>query len=378
MLHGLTWDHPRGYMVLDELARCDAAGDERHGRVPASLRWDRQPLEGFESRPISELAARYDVLVIDHPGLADAVQSGALLAMDELFTVRELARWRAATIGQSFGSYRYGGQQWALPLDAATQVCAVRADLLRNAPVTWEEVRTLARSQRIALCLAGPHALMMLLALVTAAGAEPFALGTFLTPQPAAEALVLMADLWAHADQELSLRNPIGVLDAMAGGAEVACCPLVYGYVSYARAGPGRRALRVSDAPRWQAGSRPGSVLGGTGLAVSASARDLDAVRAHLRRLMSEQVQAGLAPLVGGQPSARAAWTAGDVNAQWGDFYRHTVTTLETAWVRPRRLGWVAFQDRASAIVRAGLTAGSSPERIIDMLNDLERKWPWT
>jgi multiple sugar transport system substrate-binding protein len=58
ILRGLTWDHPRGYVVLDALA---ADGD-------SVVRWDRQPLEGFESRPLRTLADGYDLVVIDHPG----------------------------------------------------------------------------------------------------------------------------------------------------------------------------------------------------------------------------------------------------------------------------------------------------------------------
>jgi len=43
---GLTWDHPRGYNAL-------AAAAEASGGL---LHWDKQPLEGFESHPIGELA----------------------------------------------------------------------------------------------------------------------------------------------------------------------------------------------------------------------------------------------------------------------------------------------------------------------------------
>jgi hypothetical protein len=67
-LRGITWDHPRGYAALTELERLDANADARYGAVPAPLAWDRQPLAGFESQPIADLAGRYDLLVIDHPG----------------------------------------------------------------------------------------------------------------------------------------------------------------------------------------------------------------------------------------------------------------------------------------------------------------------
>lgn len=380
VLRGLTWDHPRGYVVLEELARLDAVGEPAYGPVPVPLAWSRQPLEGFESHPIAELAETYDVLVVDHPGLADAVASGALLPMEELFGDAELRGWRTATAGPSFDSYHYEGRQWALPLDSATQVCVVRPDLLGADPPpgTWDDVRVLVRSRRIALCLAGPHALMMLLSLCVADGAEPARGEVLVDPEAGARAVDLMAELLAASDRELSLRNPIGVLGAMADGADIACCPLVYGYVTYSRPAEDSLPLRAIDAPRWRPGGRPGSVLGGTGLAVSGRARDHAGVRAHLRRLMSEQVQVRLAPYIGGQPSARVAWTSGEVNERWHGFYRDTLSTLEAAWVRPRRPGWVAFQHRASALVRESLLDGAPPRRTVRTLNELYRRWSWT
>ena len=86
-LRGLTWDHPRGYLVLDALAAA-AAG--------YSVRWERQPLEDFESRPLRTLADDYDLLVIDHPGLGEAVRDGSLQPLSRFFGPAELARWRGA------------------------------------------------------------------------------------------------------------------------------------------------------------------------------------------------------------------------------------------------------------------------------------------
>lgn len=129
-LLGLTWDHPRGYAPLLRLARLDEAGTHRYGPAVGALRWERQSLEGFEAEPIALLAQRYDLLVVDHPGLGAAVESGCLVAMDELFGADELAGWRARTVGPSFDSYTLDGRTWALPLDAATQVAVARPDLL--------------------------------------------------------------------------------------------------------------------------------------------------------------------------------------------------------------------------------------------------------
>jgi multiple sugar transport system substrate-binding protein len=380
-LRGITWDHPRGYAALAELERLDATADLRYGAVPAPLTWDRQPLTGFESRPIAGLARRYDLLVVDHPGLGTA--TAALRPLDELFSPSELAAWADAAVGQSFGAYRCARHQWALPLDAAAQICVTRPGLMgaRPAPATWHEVTAAAREVPVALVLGGPHALLTLLAICAAQGEPPVAEGDDGSPaggfaedaaarDAALAALDVLADVSARTDLALATGNPIGVLEAMAAGEAVACCPLVYGYVTYSE--PGRRPHRLTahDAPAWRPGGRPGSVLGGTGVAVSrrVGGDAVPAARAHVRRLLAGPVQAELVPRAGGQPALRAAWESAAVNAGCGGFYRRIRRTLDQAWVRPRFPGWIAFQDQGSAVVRGGLRRRAAPAQILRQL----------
>ena len=153
---GLTWDHPRGHLPLE--AAADASGID--------LEWRRQPLEGFESHPLEELAGRYDLLVIDHPHVGEAAASGVLQPLDAAV----LAGLPPA-VGASAASYRYGGAQWALPLDAAAQVGVARPDRLAGPPpATWEEALALAAREPALLPLAGPHAALGLFAIAAAFG----------------------------------------------------------------------------------------------------------------------------------------------------------------------------------------------------------------
>jgi multiple sugar transport system substrate-binding protein len=380
-LRGITWDHPRGYAALAELERLDAEADTRYGAAPVPLTWDRQPLAGFESGPIADLAGRYDLLVVDHPGLGAAMPT--LHPLDELFSPSELAALAAVAVGQSAGSYRYAGHQWALPLDAAAQICVVRPDLMggRPAPATWQEVAAAAREVPFTLVLGGPHALLTLLAICAAQGAPPVAeagdgspAGGFADDAAARDAvliaLALLADVCARIDVALAAGDPIDVLEAMASGDAPACAPLAYGYVTYSE--PGRRPhlLAACDAPAWRPGGRPGSVLGGTGVAVSrrVAGGDIPAARAHLRRLVAGPVQAELVPRAGGQPALRTAWESDVVNAACGDFYRRTRATLDQAWIRPRFAGWIAFQNHGSAAVRSGLLGRATPGEILRRL----------
>jgi len=345
--HGLTWDHPRGYRALE-------AASARAGGLIA---WDRQPLEGFEAHPIADLCARYDLVVLDHPHVGEAFAAGCLRPLETLFTDAEIAAFRREAIGPSLTSYRYGGQHWALPLDAASQVMAYRADLLDgDLPETWAEV--LALRKPVALSLAGPHAALTLWSIATAFG-DPPALADperLFAGDAALAALDVMADLAGRMPAGLRALNPIGLLGAMATGEEVALCPLVYGYLNYAApVDPAAMPLRFADAPRCAKGGRPGSTLGGTGIAVSTRADVSLDLLDHLRWLMGTEAQTRFIPDHSGQPSRRSAWRDARVNRDWNGFYAATETTLERAYVRPRHDGAIAFQTEAAELIRAGL-----------------------
>jgi multiple sugar transport system substrate-binding protein len=340
-MRGLTWDHPRGYVVLDALG---------------GVAWDRQPLEGFESRPLRTLADDYDLVVIDHPGLGEAVRDGALRPLGSLLSDAELAACAAVSAGRSYASYQLDGQQWALPLDAAAQVSVCRPGQLDERPASWADARRVARGYPTAVCLGGPHALLMFSAICVSLGAPPASgSGRFADPSAGAEAIAIMADLLAHADPALAWRNPIGVLDAMAADDGPVYCPLVYGYISY------QPTLAAFDAPAGPGGI--GSVLGGTGIAVTRSCTDLAAAREQLLRLVSEDVQIGLYASLGGQSADRRAWAA-------NGFYSATRHTIDVAWVRPRFAGYVSFQAAASAALRDGLRRG---DRAAAILAEVER-----
>ena len=377
-LSGLTWDHPRGYRVLDALAGAL--------EPDVSVHWQRQPLEGFESRPLRTLADDFDLLVVDHPGLGEAIRDDALLPLNEVFGEMELAAWRTASVGASYDSYVLGGRPWALPLDAAAQVAVARPDLMETRPANWEQACQAARIHPTTLCLGGPHALLMFSAICVAAGSPPAAAarpgpagtesagadGPFVSEVAGTAALAVMADLLAQADRELSQRNPIGVLDAMAAGGGPAYCPLVYGYVTYQRplgGEPGSSRLAAFDAPAGPGGI--GSVLGGTGVAITRSAVELGAAAALIRTLLSDEVQIGLYAELGGQSSARQAWQHPGADAAGGGFYRATLATVEQAWVRPRFAGYPEFQATASAVLREGLLAGEPHAGLVRRVNDL-------
>jgi multiple sugar transport system substrate-binding protein len=369
-LRGMTWDHPRAYEPL--IAYADEHPTPR-------VRWDRQSLEDFEAHPIDELAVRYDLIVMDHPGLGAAISAGALRALDDLVDVATVSRWRDASVAGTWTSYAMDGRPWAVPIDAATQVSIRRPDLLDAAPTSWSEVVEVSRAYRTALCLGGPHALLALLAMQASALGAVDGNGRtdLLEPDVAAAAIDLLRTVWLQADRAVSAGNPIDVHEAMATR-DVAYCPLAYGYASYAKPRASAQALRWTDAPRFGGatapGARPGSVLGGTGLAVSArSGADHDEVTAFLTAFLDPAIQGDFVPRHGGQPASVAAWDSRAVDEAWGGYYSGTRRTLDAAYIRPRLDGWIGLQDHASALVRNAIVGGRGATAAIGTINERYR-----
>ncbi|WP_147915596.1 carbohydrate ABC transporter substrate-binding protein [Ruania zhangjianzhongii] len=353
---GLTWDHPRGRNALAAAAPRLGGGDRLH--------WHVQPLEGFESAPIDELARSYDLLVLDHPHLGDALATASLRPLDELVDAEQIRAWEQAAIGPTLASYRMAGQLWALPLDAATQVSARRRDLVPDAPTTWGEAEQLAERGLLALSLAGPHAFLSLCSVAVSFGDNPGSTPGGLFHRPTAQrALALLTHLAARAPEGTELLNPIGLLGRMRDHGDIGYLPLVYGYVTYSAP-----ELAFGTVPTEN--GRIGSTLGGTGIAVTRRSEPSPALLDHLRWLLREQTQRTFIPAHDGQPGIRAAWTDLDVDTAAHGFYSGTRAVLEAAWVRPRLPGYIPFQSAASAIVRAAISGGRSGASALDELEE--------
>ncbi len=360
-LKGMTWSHPRGY---DPMVACSAIWRERTG---VAVTWEKRSLQDFESFPVEELARAYDLIVIDHPHVGQITAEGCLAPLDVPGRREERAALAAGSVGASYASYEWDGRQWAFPIDAAAQVLVWRPDLLPAAPRTWREVLDLAAAGRVMLPLRPPHSLMVFYTLAGNLGTPCAVTGRLIDPAAGARALDLARALAASVDPGCFEMDPIEVFEAMAAeGSRVACAPLAYGYVPYARDGFRPRRLAFADIPKVT-----GSALGGTGIAVSAFGRAIPEAIDFAYWIASGPVQAGPYAAAGGQPAHAAAWEDGGVNAATHGFYRDTRATLEAAWVRPRHDGYMAFQAAASERINAALGSGEPAEAVIADLDRL-------
>ena len=349
-LRGMTWNHPRG---VDPLVAHAAAYEQSHG---VEITWDARSLEEFEAFPLDELAAKYDLMVIDHPHVGMSAASGCLHPLD--------VPPPGQTVGHSNESYFFAGRQWALAIDAAAQISVRRAGSIAW-PGDWNEVESLMRQGRVLCPLAPVHAMMCFFTLCANAG-HPCAIeGRELVEREIAEQVLVRLTCWASLLPEFCFSmNPIGVYEQLKDDDRFQYIPLIYGYVTYAR---GRRPTKLDfgDIP-----GVAGSTLGGTGIAVSARSNHRDAAIAVAKDLASSDVQRGMYAKAGGQPAHRAAWTDAAVNAEARDFYRSTLATLDASYIRPRFDGYIAFQQAAGKWVSACMKGDASIASTIDRLND--------
>jgi len=188
-LRGITWDHPRGIAPM----RATAAMYERaHPNV--HITWTVRSLQAFGDQSIEQLAAMYDLLVIDHPFVGAAARSGCLVALETRLPEAFLRAQAHESVGASYESYTYDGHQWALPIDAAAQVAAYRPDVLDArdlaVPGTWTHVFDLMRvvgGRHVALPLSPVNAICSFLSLCANQGMSPSVSGSdprCLAPRP--------------------------------------------------------------------------------------------------------------------------------------------------------------------------------------------------
>lgn len=369
-LSGITWDHPRAY---EPLVACSTEWARQSG---VQVQWDRRSLQRFESQPVQELARRYDLIVLDHPHIGQTVAAGCLARLDLPERAAALAEITAGEVGHALDSYRWVGAQWALPIDLAAQVQAWRPDLLPSPPADWSALLNLACSGRVVIPLKPPHALMTFCTLVANLGAPCNMAGErFVDDHTGALAYGHLAEMVALLDPSCFNLDPIDALELMAAEeSNLSCAPYVYGYVPYARDNFRRWRIRFGDIPALGESGPIGSVLGGTGLAVSATSPELSAAMDFSYWVASGAVQASLYAAHGGQPAHAAAWTSDSVNAPVQGFYRDTRRTLDGAWVRPRYCGYMSFQIEASEFLTEALKARAPAASVLNKLNDAFRR----
>ena len=374
-LRGITWNHTRGLVPMVASAQ---RFEELHPDVRIS--WEKRSLQEFADQPLAELGARYDLLVIDHPWAGFAADTGVLMAMEDVVSPEFLADQAANSVGPSYGSYRYGDRQWALPIDAATPVASWRPDLLEQAgatvPRTWEELLELAHRGLVIMPGIPQDTIMNFYMFCELPGSDLFAGDeVVVSDEIGIMALERMRELSSLMPREIFDWNPIAVYEAMTRSDDYAYCPWAYGYSNYAREGYARAILHFGDVVSLDGGPLR-TTLGGTGLAVSSGCEHPDLAGAYAELVAGPEYQRTQFVENGGQPGHRAAWTDAENDRRTNDYFRNTLPCLDRAYLRPRYPGSLAFQDRdgGGVPIREYMRDGGDPRAVMETLNRMYRE----
>lgn len=377
-LKGLAWDHPRGYAPL-----VGGISEYETLHPEIKLQWDRRSLREFGEAPIEQYLDRYDLLIVDHPFVGHAAAHNSLLNLAPSLSQAEQIQFAADSVGPSWQSYWYGDGLWALPIDAATQVASYRPDLLSTlspaAPATLSDVLELGEKARtagkyIVVPACPTDAISLFFTLSANLGYPVYEESErFVDDSVAREVMNRLHALIKVSHPGSVEWNPIQVYDFMIGSSDAVYCPYGFGYSNYSRV---RNSVRLTftNAPAAGKIGCAGTMLGGTGVAVSERTPHPAEAVAYAKWLVSPKHQRGTYFLEGGQPASLWAWTDLSLDAMAGGFFSGTLQTLQTAYVRPRFDGFVRFFEAAGVQINRCLRRELSDESLIRWMNELYAK----
>lgn len=365
VLKGTTWAHLRGLAPLVAASRdyCD-----RHPGL--DIVWTTHTAREFGEGPLEPLAQQYDLICFDHPLTGHAAAHGLFLPLDEQLPANVLADRAAHSVGPSFASYSAFGHQWGLPVDAASFVAASRVDLLEarghRVPETWAELLQLARETRaVGQGFSRMTTTAIFFTLCAQLGRPAFGgVDRGLDREASDEALSRLFELFGATGGVERLQQ--GSMELLAAAARrdssVWHVPFTYGYCTFSRPGFVPGVLQFD--PIVSAGGRRGAggVVGGAGLAVSASSRHRAEALAVVESLTSETCQRGVYATCAGQPADRRAWTDPWCNQLCGGFFLRLLPAIESSWLRPNRPAFHTFQGAAATCLREYLLGASRHE----------------
>ena len=370
LLTGIAWNHSRAFPPLVAAAQ---RFEETHPGI--QIRWSKRSLHEFGHADLATLAGEFDMIVMDHPWIGKAFESGVLLALDERLQRDVWSDWARNSVGCSFESYVWQGRLFAVPIDGAAPVASYRPDLLSAAgfevPVTWQDVLTLAKA-RLAVMPGHPvDVFINFLGLCASRGGDLFQGDSKLVDREIGGAcLEQLQELIAYMPPEIFGWNPIEVYEQMANSERLAYCPFAYGYSNYSRPQFAQRQILFTNLVSLPDGRPIRSLLGGTGIGISSRCRNAEVALDYATYVASPDCQKSLYFFAGGQPSHRAAWTDSTVNAMSGDFFLNTLRSMDEAWVRPRYAGYVPFQETAGVRLVRYLREGGKQ---VSLWEDLDR-----
>jgi len=372
-LRGITWNHSR---ALPPLVATAQRFEEQHPGV--RIQWEKRSLHEFGHADLATLAHNFDLLVIDHPMVGEADATGVLIDLFPRLIGNEIEDLRADSLGPCFSSYVYQGRLYALPIDAAAPAASLRPDLLDQLglkePQNWDDVMDLARLGWVRMPGFPADLFLNFMGLCVSRGSSVAASPEQLVDHEiGARCLEDLCELAALMPDEIYGMNPIALYERMTDGDSIAYCPFAYTYSNYSRDGFGAKRLRFSDPVAMDGTIQMRTVLGGTGLAISAGCKDIPLALQYSLFVAGRTCQRTLYGMCGGQPARRSAWRDTLLNQITDGFFSRTVASIEKAYVRPRYRGYIGLQERAGVPIIEYCKHRGNAQRVLEQMDTLYR-----
>lgn len=368
-LTGITWDHSR---ALPPLVATAQRFEETHPGI--RIRWEKRSLHEFGHMPVDQLAAKFDLVVIDHPWAGFAFKRGLFLDLHPLLTAGQRAELEQNSVGPCYASYLYEGQLLAIPIDAATPTPSWRSDLMAAAgaevPQTWSQLVALA-DRGLVVMPGFPADLYLNFHMICAAlGGELFSDRERLVDRATGRlALEMLRRLAEKMPSEIFGWNPIRIGELLTSSDRFAYCPFAYSYGNYCRPWFASRQLQYGRLVSLEDGRQLRSVVGGTGIAISSRCAHPESALDYALFTGSGQIQRGIYTLSGGQPSRLEAWSDPELDQVCGGFLSAALHDQQQCIVRPRYDGYVPLQEQAGEPLGKHLRGELAAEEVLELVD---------
>jgi len=373
VLRGITWNHSR---ALPPLVATAQRFEELYPGV--RIQWEKRSLHEFGHADIVTLARNFDLLVIDHPMTGDAETTGVLNDLLPLLSFEEIKDLQDDSLGPCFSSYMYQGKLYALPIDAAAPAASFRPDLFEQhglrEPILWDDVMTLARSGWVRMPAFSADLFLNFMGLCVSQGSA-VTTGTeqLVDHEIGAQCLEQLCELASLMPDEIYRMNPIAMYERMSSEDTFAYCPFAYTYSNYSRSGFGVKHIRFSNPVALDEDLPMRTVLGGTGIAISAECDQIALALNYSLFVAGRSSQCTLYGICGGQPASRSAWHDPLLNQITDDFFSRTAASIETAYVRPRYPGYVALQEHAGEAIAKYCKQHGNAHELLEQIDAIYR-----
>ena len=272
-------------------------------------------------------------------------------------------------MGLSHQSYNIDGHQWALALDAATQVSCFRSDLIKSLPISWEELFKLSQNKRVIWPLKPVHAISSFYSIYNNITKE-FEPNdkNFIQRDSGIKVLQMMKQISQYLPSECFDMDPIKTAEILSEHNDFYYSPYTYGFSNYSRTGYRKNLLTYENVIDLSGKGPYGTHLGGTGIAISNKSKNKDLALEYSYWIAGSECQQTIFYTNGGQPGNSDAWENTTINSETNNFFKNTRITLDQAWVRPRHNGYMKFQDESGNIINEYLQSNVNEINVIDKL----------